>query len=170
MNLEQKQFLLKSALAAKQADHVFPEMAACEAALESAFGKSGLATLDNNLFGMKQHKHPIYGTHNLPTKEFVGVEKDTDEVKDGWIVVQAAWVHYPGWPDCFADRMSTLQRLSSAYPHYAAALKAKDRVEYITEVSKTWSTDPKRADKVQAIYDEIASDWDATASSSGSGG
>ena len=155
MTEQQREFLVKAAAAAKQAGHVFPEMAACEAALESGFGKSGLATEDNNLFGMKQHKHPIYGTHVLPTKEFENGE---------WEQVQASWIHYPGWPDCFTDRMATLQRLANAYPHYSAALNAKDRDSYIEEVSKTWSTDPQRAAKVKAIYDEIASDWDATAS------
>lgn len=165
MTLEQKQFLLKAASAAQHAGHVFPEMAACEAALESAWGKSGLATEDNNLFGMKQHRHPIYGTHVLPTKEFVGLEKDTEDgLRDGWIAVKAQWVKYPDCASCFADRMATLKRLASAYPHYAAALDAKDRSAYITEVSKTWSTDPGRAAKVQAIYDAMASDWDATAS------
>ena len=62
MTDEQRQFLAKAAAA--QARHVFPEMAACEAALESGFGKSGLAREDNNLFGMKQHPHPVYGTHS----------------------------------------------------------------------------------------------------------
>jgi len=156
MTDDQKQFLLKAAAAAKQSGHVFPEMAACEAALESAFGKSGLATLDNNLFGMKQHKHPIYGTHILPTREFENGQ---------WEVVNAAWVHYPDQASCFADRMATLQRLAPVYPHYAAALDASDRDTYITAVSQTWSTDPNRAAKVQAIYAEMVSDWDATASS-----
>jgi flagellum-specific peptidoglycan hydrolase FlgJ len=155
MTDDQKEFLLKAAAAATQAGHVFPEMAACEAALESGFGKSGLATLDNNLFGMKQHKHPIFGTHVLPTKEFMNGQ---------WEVVDAAWVHYPDQASCFADRMSTLQRLASVYPHYANALNATDRDTYIQEVSKTWSTDPERAAKVQAIYDEITADWDANPS------
>ena len=147
---DQEQFLLKAATAARQSGHIFPEMAACEAALESAFGKSGLAELDNNLFGMKQHKHPIFGTHMLPTKEFLG---------GSWVVVESAWVRYPDWASCFADRMATLQRLASVYPHYKAALDAHDESTYIKEVSKTWSTDPTRATKVQQIYDEAAAHW-----------
>jgi flagellum-specific peptidoglycan hydrolase FlgJ len=153
LKLEQKQWLDLVSQAAENAAHIFPTMAACEAALESGYGHSALAVVDNNLFGMKQHKHPVFGTHNLPTREFVGVDKDTDAVKDGWIVVNAAWVKYPTLSDCFADRMATLKRLSSVYPNYAAALAADSAEVFVRVVSKTWSTDPKRADKVMAIYE-----------------
>lgn len=153
MDNNKKEFINKTSRAAEQAGHLFPTMAACEAALESGYGTSGLAIADNNLFGMKQHQHPVYGTHVLPTKEFVGKDKDTsDGLQDGWIVVNANWVKYPDLAACFSDRIATLKALSSAYPHYAAALAAKDAVAFVTEVSKTWSSDPKRADKVIAIY------------------
>lgn len=156
---QQKEFLDKAALAAKSAGHIFPEMAACEAALESGFGKSGLATVDNNLFGMKQHLHPIYGTANLPTKEFENGE---------WVTVVAHWINYPGWPQCFDDRMSTLKRLAPAkgFEHYANALAAKDAETYVKEVSAKWSTDPHRADKVLAIWKEYAALCNPQSSSS----
>lgn len=153
MTDEQLQFLAKAAAAAKQAAHIFPEMAACEAALESGYGRSGLAITDNNLFGMKQHQHAIYGTHILPTKEFENGE---------WITTQARWIHYPGWATCFFDRMVTLNRLASekGFEHYAAALTAKDAETYVRAVSAKWSTDPHRAEKVLAIYH----DWQNPAS------
>ena len=50
--------------------------------------------------------------------------------------------------------MRTLVNLSHAYPHYAAALRAPDAATYIQEVSQTWSTDPLRAVKCLAIYNE----------------
>jgi flagellum-specific peptidoglycan hydrolase FlgJ len=148
MTDDQKQFLDKAALAATQATHPFPRMAAAEAALESGYGRSGLASEDNNLFGMKQHQHPTYGTVSLPTKEFEQGE---------WIETTADWVKYPDWSSCFFDRLNTLLRLSHAYPHYAAALQAIDAQTYIREVSQTWSTDPARADKCLAIYDAYLS-------------
>ena len=86
-----------------------------------------------------------YGTHILPTREFENGE---------WVTVNAAWVHYPGVSTCFFDRMMTLTRLSPYFPNYAAALAAKDAETYVTEVSKTWSTDPDRAQKCIAIYRE----------------
>src|SRR5579863_4482939 len=109
MTAEQLQFLQAATLAATKAGHIFPQAAACEAALESGFGKSGLAIDDNNLFGMKQHRHAVYGTQALPTREFENGE---------WISTIANWVKYPDWPSCFADRMSTLNRLAPFLEHY----------------------------------------------------
>ena len=146
MNALQLAFLHAASAEAAKANHPFPEMAACEAALESSWGNSQLAREANNLFGMKQHAHPICGTMNLPTKEFL----------DGrWLSCASQWVDYPDWASCFADRLATLQRLSNAYPHYKAALDAQDAETFVTEVSRTWSTDPNRAAKVISIYKEF---------------
>jgi flagellum-specific peptidoglycan hydrolase FlgJ len=149
MTEAQKEFLDKATAAAKQATHPFPRMAACEAALESGYGLSGLASEDNNLFGMKQHKHPVYGTVSLPTKEFE---------KGEWIETSADWIKYPDWATCFADRVSTLIRLSGAYPNYAAALNAADVATYIRKVSDSWSTDPARAVKCYDIYKQYVAE------------
>ena len=146
MNDSQKSFLARATAEAQKANHPFPEMAAAEAALESSWGNSQLAREANNLFGMKQHAHPVCGTVTLPTKEFI----------DGkWMACSANWVEYPDWASCFADRLATLQRLSNAYPHYKAALEAPDAQTFVTEVSKTWSTDPNRAAKVVSIWQEF---------------
>jgi flagellum-specific peptidoglycan hydrolase FlgJ len=82
----------------------------------------------------------------LPTREFEGGE---------WMTVSANWVKYPDLRACFADRLATLERLSNAYPHYSAALKAADAETFVTEVSRTWSTDPDRAKKVISIYQDF---------------
>jgi flagellum-specific peptidoglycan hydrolase FlgJ len=145
MTDQEKQFLDKAAAAASAASHPFPRMAAAEAALESKYGLSELAVEDFNLFGMKQHAHPLYGTASLPTFE---------EIDGDWKPVTASFVHYPDWPACFNDRLDTLTRLSKLYPHYAAALRAVTVDTYIREVSQTWSSDTKRADKCLAIYNE----------------
>jgi flagellum-specific peptidoglycan hydrolase FlgJ len=145
MNTPQREFLDRATAEADKALHPFPQMAACEAALESNWGNSILARDASNLFGMKQHAHYIFGTMNLPTREFENGE---------WIQVTAHWVKYPDWATCFRDRLSTLQRLSNAFPHYKAALDAPDAQTFVNEVSKTWSTDPKRAQKVISIYQE----------------
>jgi flagellum-specific peptidoglycan hydrolase FlgJ len=140
-------FLTRAYFAAQQSAHIFPDMAACEAALESSYGRSALAIDDNNLFGMKQHQHVLYGTHILPTREFLNSK---------WVTVGARWVKYPGWRECFDDRMATLRRLSTIrdhngvleFPHYDAALGAGNAAGFVIEVSRTWSTDPQRAKKV----------------------
>ncbi len=143
MNIPQRQFLDQATAEAVKANHPFARMAACEAALESNYGLSELARDANNLFGMKQHCHPLYGTMTLPTREFENGE---------WMVVKAEWEKYPDLRACFADRLATLERLSNVLPHYKAALDATTADEYIAEVSKTWSTDPLRGEKCLSIY------------------
>lgn len=148
MNSLQRAFLDRASAEATKANHPFPQMAACEAALESNWGNSELASHDNNLFGMKLHTHPDHpewGMHSLPTREFENGE---------WITINSNWMSYPGWDACFQDRMRTLNRLANLFPHYAAALKATDPEAFVAEVSKTWSTDPNRAEKVISIYRE----------------
>lgn len=149
MNPLQRQFLDRATAEATKATHPFPRMAACEAALESGWGASALARDGNNLFGMKQHQHPnpACGVMSLPTREFLN---------SAWVQCPAEWVKYPDWAACFADRLATLKRLSTLYAHYAAALLARDAQTYITEVSKTWSTDPDRARKVLSIYQDYS--------------
>jgi flagellum-specific peptidoglycan hydrolase FlgJ len=143
----QIKFLDEATKQAVNAQQPFPQMLACEAAHESGYGTSELASNDNNLFGMKQHVHPIYKTMNLPTHE--GTPGTGD-----WRETTAEFVKYPDWPSCFTDRISTLERLAPVYPPYKAALATTDPRIYITEVSKTWSTDVTRAKHILAIYDE----------------
>ena len=142
----QTAFLIKAEQAARAAGHIFPEMAACEAALESGWGLSKLAEEANNLFGQKQDRGATEGdgTCLLPTREFI---------HGAWITVNASWVKYPDWRACFAGRMEILHALSREYDTYAAALQAPDAETFIHEVSKRWSTDPLRAAKVLSIYD-----------------
>ena len=138
-------FLCRAAAAAAAAGHIFPEYAACEAALESSWGQSKLALAARNLFGQKQSQPPIAGagTLSLPTREFL---------HGAWVTVTANWVNFPDWNSCFAARMQLLRVASGRYPHYAAALAATSGEEFVREVSQTWSTDPARADKVLCIY------------------
>ena len=145
LNPDQLEFLDRASAAAEKATCAFPKMVACEAALESGWGKSQLAAKYNNLFGMKAHVHNVYGKVSLPTREYQNGE---------WITISQDFESYPDWDTCFFDRLNTLVRLQGAYPHYKAALDATDAETYIREVSQTWSTDPARADKILAIYND----------------
>lgn len=145
LNEREIEFLRATTSAAAAGGSIWPDFVACEAALESGFGTSTLAREDNNLFGMKQHVHPVYGTAALPTEEDLGGH---------WVRVTADWVKYPKAADCFADRMATLRRLAPYYAHYAAALAALDGATFVREVSQSWSTDPQRAQKVLNIYSQ----------------
>ena len=134
-------FLSRAYRAAQAAHHIFPAFAACEAALESGWGRSQLAVEANNLFGQKQSHPPLPGTETIamPTREFL---------HGHWLTVSANWAKFADWSECFQARMEVLERLSRAYPHYAAALKAANGEQYVTAVSQSWSTDPERAGKV----------------------
>ena len=139
----QETFLTKACAAARAAGHLYPEYAACEAALESAWGGSKLATEANNLFGQKQSHPPVGEAIQLPTKEYA---------HGAWLTVPASWVKFADWQGCFAARMALLERLANAYPSYAAALMAKDGRAFVTLVSRRWSTDPKRGEKVLQVW------------------
>lgn len=142
----QSEFLAKACAAARAAGHVFPEMAACEAALESGWGHSRLAEEANNLFGQKQDagRTEGIGTLAMPTREFLRGE---------WVTVESEWVKYADWQASFAGRMEILRALSAEYAAYAAALRAKTPEQFVQLVSERWSTDPRRAAKVLEIYD-----------------
>jgi flagellum-specific peptidoglycan hydrolase FlgJ len=145
MGSGREQFLMRAAEAARAAGHVFPEYAACEAALESGWGESRLAREGNNLFGQKQAHPPLGGTGTLAieTREFLHGE---------WVTVAARWVKFADWAECFRARMAVLEGLRHAYPQYAAALGAKSGEEFVELVSERWSTDPERARKVLAVH------------------
>ncbi len=147
-------FLRRAEAAARAAGHLFPEYAACEAALESGWGMSGLAAQANNLFGQKQSHPPRAGckTLTLPTREFL---------HGSWVTVQANWVCFPDWAACFAARMEILKALAASHPAYKAALAADSGAAFVTEVSQTWSTDPQRAGKVLSLFDLHKEAFDA---------
>ncbi len=141
--MKPEDFLSKAAAAARAAGHVYPEYAACEAALESAWGTSALALEANNLFGQKQSHPPRGGSLTLPTREYL---------HGAWITVQAQWAVFTDWQDAFAHRMTLLRALENGYPHYRAALGAPSGDEFVAQVSKSWSTDPERAAKVLSMH------------------
>ena len=144
-------FLARAGNAARAAHHIFPEYAACEAALESGWGRSKLSVEANNLFGQKQSHPALAGTETIamPTREYL---------HQHWTTVLANWAKFSNTTDCFAARMSLLERLSGSYPNYRAALAAATGEQYVLAVSKSWSTDPERAGKVLAIYDAHAAE------------
>ncbi|MGA9719316.1 MAG: glucosaminidase domain-containing protein [Acidobacteriaceae bacterium] len=144
----QDSFLRQAAAAARVAGHVFPEYAACEAALESTWGQSRLARQANNLFGQKQSAEAeseieSIGVLVMPTQEFL---------HGRWVTVMARWARYPDQASCFRARMALLHRLKPSYSAYARALAAATGEAFVEEVSRAWSTDPQRAAKVLAIY------------------
>lgn len=143
MKTYNEQWLLIMFPYAKDSGHIWPEYACCEAAIETGWGKSKLFTAGKNIFGTKQHHDPVYETVEMPTREYLHGQ---------WQTVIAPFIKFPDIAASFEDRMDTLKRLAPKYPHYAAALAAHTGEEFIEEVSKTWSTDPNRAQSVLQTY------------------
>jgi flagellum-specific peptidoglycan hydrolase FlgJ len=145
MPTPQDTFLRQASAAARAAGHIFPDYAACEAALESTWGQSRLAREANNLFGQKQSAEGAQGvgTLSIPTQEFL---------HGRWVTVTAQWVRFADQAACFRARIALLRRLEHSYSAYARALSAATGEAFIEEVSRAWSTDPQRAAKVLAIH------------------
>src|SRR5579859_1407367 len=147
-NTLQDTFLRQASAAARAAGHIFPEYAACEAALESTWGQSRLAREANNLFGQKHSVQSsarglVTGAIELPTQEFL---------HGRWVTATAQWARFADQASCFRARMALLFQLEHSYPGYARALAATTGEVFIEEVSRVWSTDPQRAAKVLAIH------------------
>jgi flagellum-specific peptidoglycan hydrolase FlgJ len=140
---EQQLSVLESYFAAaRRAGHIFPDYAACEAVLESAWGTSQLARECHNLFGQKcpaAGPPPGVLKCTLPTQEFLHGQ---------WITVTATWLWFPSDDEAFRHRMSLLESL----PAYADALHALSGEDFVVKVSRVWATDPERAEKVLAIH------------------
>ena len=141
----QDTFLRQATAAAHAAGHIFPEYAACEAALESNWGQSRLAREAHNLFGQKQSVPALPGTLTvaLATQEFL---------RGQWVAVPAQWACFRTVEACFRARMALLQRLQHSYAGYSRALHAATGEQFVEEVSRVWSTDPGRAAKALAIH------------------
>lgn len=148
--MTKEEFFREAIPAALEAGHLWPEYAACEAALESAWGESKLAKEGNNLFGQKHgfttQEWPVL---IIPTKENVDLNHDgivsPDEVVNDH---NAQWACFPDWATSFRERMEVLRRMSC----YRNALNAIAGETFVTEVSKYWATDPLRAAKVLTTY------------------
>jgi flagellum-specific peptidoglycan hydrolase FlgJ len=142
ITLAQKNSLALAYTQAKNSGHIFPDIAACEVMVESTWGTTELFRIGNNGFGEKQHHPPVFETLTLPTWEVLHGVK---------VPVRADFIKFPSLADCFQSRMDTLNRLKASYPDYGMALSAPDGETFARCVSRTWSTDPDRADKVLSI-------------------
>jgi len=129
---------------AKLSSHIFPEMAACEAMVETTWLTSKLGLNYKNLFGAKQSVDaPIFQTVVMPTWEIIHGQH---------VNILAKFVQFPSYADSFNARMETLDRLKFQYQAYSDALAATSPEDFVTSVSRAWSTDPTRASQCIAIY------------------
>ncbi|HMF74284.1 MAG TPA: glucosaminidase domain-containing protein [Bryobacteraceae bacterium] len=143
----QAAFLEKSYAAGRASTHPFPEFAACETALESAWGTDRLVREANNLFGQKRDP-------TIPLDQCIYCDTQEEDAHGHWYTEHnVPWPMFASWTACYDARLALLKRLAGKYPAtYGAALEAKTGELFITLVSRTWSTWTGRAAAALAIY------------------
>lgn len=146
MKRHQCQFLQKMvphALDVQYRHGVPASVALAQAALESNWGRSGLARKANNFFGMKKARRH---------KEFVLMP--TSEFQNGkWVRVQAPFARFAGARESFEDWARLLSR-SSRYKRCLAA--AANPVAFARCIQQAgYATDPKYADKLAALIGSL---------------
>lgn len=124
---------------------IFASISLGQAALESDFGKSELATQAHNLFGVK-------ASAGQPS-----VTMATKEYENGsWVTVNAAFVSYSSWQ---ASMLAHAQLLKSGtswnptqYAHVLAAKNYQDAAKGL--VTDGYATDPDYAEKLIQVIDK----------------
>lgn len=129
--------LKPAAIALYKATGILPSVSLAQAALESGYGTSSLATSNYNLFGIKGTG--TAGTANLATTEYI------DGVP---VVVNAKFRAYNSWAESLADYGDVL--VGSA--RYSDVIAAPD-YEAATDALQTagYATDPNYAAKLRSI-------------------
>ncbi|RKP43785.1 glycoside hydrolase family 73 protein [Pararobbsia silviterrae] len=107
-----------------------------EAALESGWGTSMLATEAHNLFGVKADPSWHGPTWALRTREVVNGQ---------YVVVPANWRSYPDWASALSDHALFLMN----NPRYAHAFDCTDGEAFAHAVAAAgYSTEPDYADRL----------------------
>jgi flagellum-specific peptidoglycan hydrolase FlgJ len=112
-----------------------------QAALESNWGQSRLSREAHNYFGLKAHgRHDRIQMH---TTEFV---------RGSRVEEHAEFAKYQSLEDCIACRDAILSHSA----RYADVRKAcGDETAFIREIAVHWATDPRYAEKLQAVLNEV---------------
>src|SRR5690625_1505375 len=118
---------------------ILPSVAIAQGALESAWGKSRLATEYNNLFGIKGH----YQGNSAMLNTWEVYDGKRYEVKDGFRV-------YPDWETSILDYGVFL----TVNPRYASAIGVTDYANQIHLIHLAgYATDPDYAEKIRRIIE-----------------
>ena len=131
--------LTSAAVASAKATGVPASITIAQAALESAWGESGLAKAGNNLFGIKADSLWRGQTLTMNTKEFI---------KGHWVVVPALWRKYPSWQSSIDDHAAFLKQ----NPRYKACFLCTTSPAFARALAQAgYATDPDYANKLIAL-------------------
>lgn len=127
-----------AALACSRTSGLPAGVTVAQAALESAWGRSQLARLANNYFGIK-----AYG--GKPSLELPTVEVLEGQARR----IKAGFARYNSMAECFSDR----DRLILKMRCYAEARAcAAEPLRFIEALARHWATDPHYAERLQRVY------------------
>lgn len=137
--MKPSEFILRlttTAVASAKTMGVPASITIAQAALESAWGESGLTKAGNNLFGIKADSRWRGQTLTMNTKEFINGK---------WVVVPALWRKYTSWQDSIDDHAAFLRR----NPRYRACFACANALAFARALAQAgYATDPAYADKV----------------------
>ena len=119
--------------------HIFASITIAQAALESNWGQSELATQYYNLFGVKSDTGGL-----MTTKEYVNGQ---------WIVVRARFAIYQSWRESIEQHTALLVNGTSwDSSHYQAVISANNYEEAAQALQqKGYATDPNYAQKLISL-------------------
>lgn len=113
-----------------------------QAALESAWGASRLATSANNLFGIKADSRWRGETMTLNTREFI---------RNQWVAVPAKWRKYPSWQASVDDHAAFL----SLNPRYKVCFLCTTASAFAHALAQAgYATDPDYANKLISLMNK----------------
>lgn len=123
---------------------VLPSISGAQAALESAWGESGLAVKGNNLFGIK-------GKYNGQS-----VIMETSEFIDNkWIKVDAEFRKYPSWNESVEDHGNFFTSTEWRKGNYSKVVGATNYKQAAQELSNAgYATDPGYPGKLINIIEQ----------------
>ena len=134
--------LTNAAVESQRKSGVPASITIAQAALESAWGESGLAKAGNNLFGIKADSRWRGETLTLNTREFI---------KGQWVVVPAKWRKYASWQASIDDHAAFLKQ-NQRYAPCFSCLAADAFVRALAKAG--YATDPLYADKVIGVMNK----------------
>lgn len=134
--------LTSSAVESQRKSGVPASITIAQAALESAWGESGLAKVGNNLFGIKADGRWRGETLTLNTHEFM---------KGQWLVVPAKWRKYGSWQASIDDHAAFLK----GNPRYQPCFSCQTTEAFARALLKAgYATDPDYADKLLSLISQ----------------
>jgi flagellar rod assembly protein/muramidase FlgJ len=131
--------LTNAAVESQRKSGVPASITIAQAALESAWGESGLVKAGNNLFGIKADSRWRGETLTLNTREFI---------KGQWLVVPAKWRKYASWQTSIDDHANFLRQ----NPRYQPCFACQTADAFARALVKAgYATDPSYADKLISL-------------------